>query len=104
MVKIDYSITMELSKLAKIFKALSSEQRLKIFQMLYQMDGENSCCLPIEKGFSKACSQIKISPSTVSHHFKELENAGLITCTKNGQSVICTVEKEALKLIRGFIG
>jgi len=57
-----------------------------------------------ERFFQKHAVKYKFSPSTVSHHFKELENAGLITCTKNGQSVVCTVEKEALELIKGFIG
>jgi ArsR family transcriptional regulator, arsenate/arsenite/antimonite-responsive transcriptional repressor len=95
---------MKLSNLARIFKALSSEQRLKIFEMLYRMGRKGTCCTPVEKGFSKACTQIDISPSTVSHHFKELENAGLISCSRNGQAVSCTVNDEALKLIREFIG
>ena len=94
---------MELSKLAKIFKALSSEQRLKIFQMLYDLGKKETCCIPVEKGFSLACGKIHVSPSTISHHFKELENAGLISCSKNGQSVACTVNDETLELIREFI-
>lgn len=94
---------MELSKLAKIFKALSSEQRLKIFQMLYDMGKSDTCCLPVEKGFSKACEIIHVSPSTISHHFKELENSGLISCTRNGQVINCKINEEALKMIRQFI-
>ncbi len=99
-----YSISMELSNLAKIFKALSSEQRLKIFGMLYKLGKTDTCCIAVEKGFSKACSLINISPSTVSHHFKELANAGLISCSRNGQSISCKVNDDALKLIREFIG
>ncbi len=95
---------MKESNLVKIFKALSSEQRLKIFEMLYEMGKTDTCCIPVEKGFTKACELIHISPSTVSHHFKELENAGLITCTRNGQSISCTVNKDALNQIKEFIG
>jgi ArsR family transcriptional regulator, arsenate/arsenite/antimonite-responsive transcriptional repressor len=93
----------KLSKLAKIFKALSSEQRLEIFEMLYQMGKSDTCCMPVNKGFSKACGKLQISPSTISHHFKELENAGLITCERDGQTISCTVNTEALKLIQDFI-
>jgi ArsR family transcriptional regulator, arsenate/arsenite/antimonite-responsive transcriptional repressor len=94
---------MKVSNLAKIFKALSSEQRLKIFEMLYEMGKTDTCCNPVEKGFSKACALIHISPSTISHHFKELENAGLISFTRNGQSISWTVNEEALKMIREFL-
>ena len=94
---------MEQSKLVKIFKALSSEQRLKIFKMLYDLGKSDSCCLPVEKGFTKACDKIHISRSTISHHFKELENAGLISCTRSGQTVACKVNEEALEMIRNFV-
>jgi ArsR family transcriptional regulator, arsenate/arsenite/antimonite-responsive transcriptional repressor len=94
---------MELSKLAKIFKALSNEQRLKIFGMLYKLGKSDKCCIPVEKGFTKACEMVNISRSTISHHFKELENAGLICCSRSGQSISCKIDEESLELIRSFL-
>ena len=44
---------MELSKLAKIFKALSCEQRLKLLKMIYELEKlelkNDSCCFGVEK-------------------------------------------------------
>ncbi len=80
-------IVMKVSNCVKIFKALSNEQRLKIFMMIYKQCGasagsvnsselklkEERCC-PIKDGiqgaFTKMCGCIKLSKSTISHHFK----------------------------------
>lgn len=101
---------MELSELSKIFKALSNEQRLILFQKICDwqdidmsgqaVDEENE---GVEKAFTKACGCMKISRSTISHHIKELQNAGLITCTRIGQKYSCKVNEETLAKIRDFI-
>ncbi|KNZ43191.1 ArsR family transcriptional regulator [Acetobacterium bakii] len=98
-------------ELVKIFKALSSEQRLNIFIMLYNWnqttsDATADCFCSeegVEKCFTKACDCMDLSRSTISHHFKELENAGLITCTRIGQSSVCKVNMDAVKAIREFL-
>lgn len=97
-------------ELAKIFKALSNEQRLKLFKMLYEWfekdndDGkDDSLCDGIERCFTKACCNMDLSKSTISHHFKELQNAGLITYTRNGQCFVCKINKEAVEAIRDFL-
>ena len=96
--------------LIKVFKALSSEQRLNIFKMLYEWyEAENgteihsSCCNGIEKCFTKACCSIDLSRSTISHHFKELQNAGLISYTRSGQSFVCKINMEAVQAVRDFM-
>lgn len=98
---------MEQLNLAKIFKALSNEQRCQIFNLLYR-GGSNkqqgkSCCAVIEKAFSLACEHLDISRSTISHHFKELRNAGLIECERKGQSINCRVNPQAIDLIKMFL-
>ena len=117
---IDYSTTMKLSNYARIFKALSNEQRLKIFMMIY-----DNCCAPegtklgselrfandsccsvkggIEKAFTKICDCMKLSRSTISHHFKELQNAGLITCEREGQTYRCRINEETVNAVKGFL-
>ena len=111
---------MELSNYSRIFKALSSQQRLKIFMMIY-----DNCCAPeatkmgsefrfvndpccstkggIEKAFTKICDCMDLSRSTISHHFKELQNAGLITCEREGQTYRCSVNEETVKAIKEFL-
>ena len=101
---------MKQSEAAKIFKALSSEQRLKLFQLLHRWSKEQedskrskSCC-GIEKAFTAACECLKLSRSTISHHFKELQNAGLITCSRQGRSFVCELNHEALTMVKRFLG
>ena len=110
---------MELSNYVKIFKALSNEQRFKIFIMIYkgccstggkggaEFRIENKTCCPvagvIEKAFTKVCDCMNLSRSTVSHHFKELQNAGLITCERSGQMYRCKVNEETVNSIKDFL-
>ncbi len=101
---------MKLSNLAKIFKALSNEQRLKLFKMVYDYQEINmkpeethSCYTGMTKTFTKACSCMNISRSTISHHLKELQNAGLVTCTRNGQTYECKVNDDVLEEIKEFL-
>jgi ArsR family transcriptional regulator len=96
-----------LKDLAKIFKALSNEQRLAIFKLIYDLakekSSDNSCCNPIERAFTKATKCLNISRSTISHHLKELQNSGLITCNRKGQCFDCTVNVELLEKVREFL-
>jgi len=102
---------MKQSDMVKIFKALSSEQRLNLFTLIY--DGfetfdepeskRKGCCPGIERAFSRACEYLNLSRSTISHHFKELQNAGLIRCERRGQSFYCEVNEEAVEAVRAFL-
>jgi len=111
---------MKLSNYTKIFKALSNEQRLKIFMMIYKnccspegskigaefrIKGESCCPVggSLEKAFTKICDCMSLSRSTVSHHFKELQNAGLITCEREGQVYRCKVNTEVLDSIKDLM-
>lgn len=88
--------------LHRIFKALSCEQRLKLFQLLYDWCDGNHTSEGMEKCFTKACQVMNLSRSTISHHFKQLQDAALITCTRKGQSFVCRINEEAVQAIRNF--
>jgi len=100
----------DIQEFAEIFKALSNPNRLKIFLRLV------SCCQPgnpatIKEGVAElegcACvgdlgQDLGIVPSTISHHIKELRQAGLIRMERNGQKIECSMDPDALEAIQGF--
>jgi ArsR family transcriptional regulator len=94
---------MKLSNLSTYFKALSSEPRLKVFLMILEAERkEEDCCDGVLRAFSRACELLDVSRSTVSHHLKELEASGLVSCERQGQSMCCQVSEAALGELREF--
>lgn len=84
---------------AEIFKALSNPHRLAIFEQLC------SCCKPgtvcsLESATSMCVGDLgkslNIAPSTVSHHIKELNRAGLVQMDRRGKNIDCRVVPEIL--------
>ncbi len=93
---------MDSKELAKIFKALSNENRLEIYKeiaKLENIDYEQKC----ECSISELLSCLKIGAPTISHHLKELSNADLITTEKNGKFLMAHINKETLEKIKSFI-
>lgn len=93
---------MESKELAKIFKALSNENRLEIYKEIAKqenVDYEQKC----ECSISDILSCLKIGAPTISHHLKELSNANLITTEKNGKFLMAHINKETLEKIKTFI-
>ncbi|MEW6059022.1 MAG: metalloregulator ArsR/SmtB family transcription factor [Actinomycetota bacterium] len=93
-----------MTELARIFKALSDENRLAIFQLIRERGGRIRTQEDIANSISKIASEFDLSLSTVSHHIKELRNAGLVRCEKRGQTVRCFVDPEALERLEAFLG
>jgi ArsR family transcriptional regulator, arsenate/arsenite/antimonite-responsive transcriptional repressor len=95
---------MELSNISRYFKALSNEQRLRVYLMVLRAEREEEgCCQGVLRAFSRACEMLRLSRSTVSHHIKELEESGLLSCERQGQSVCCQIDEGALKELRKFM-
>ena len=94
-----------MAELAGIFKALGDGTRLAIFELIRERCG--GVGIPedqVGNTVSRIADEFEVSLSTVSHHLKELRNAGLIVCEKRGQSVHCTPNEDTLKEIEGFLG
>jgi len=92
-------------KLSHAFKALSNPHRLSIFVRLA------SCCAPgtaydadkaIRECVGTVGENLDLSPSTISHHIKELHRAGLIKMKRRGQTVECWVDPETLDSLAEF--
>ncbi len=95
---------MNSKQMALIFKALSNEQRLNLFRMIYYWQKtmpESECC-GVQKAFTRACECMNISRSTISHHLKELQTAGLISCDKDGQALVCAINQELIEELKNY--
>ena len=82
---------------ARKFRALGNLSRLSI---VYTLAGE-----PME--FGRLVHRLKLPPSLLSHHLKQLMGAGLVTKTKFGTLATYYVGKDAVKevdtLLRKFL-
>ena len=87
------------AELAGIFRALADPNRLAIFRLVRERGSKVRTLEEAENSISKIAREFDLSLSTVSHHLKELRNAGLISCEKRGQTVYCTAEPEALGVV-----
>ncbi|MCA8925965.1 MAG: helix-turn-helix transcriptional regulator [Planctomycetes bacterium] len=89
-------------RLAKKFKALSNPNRFRLFEEILSSQEANY----EEKGhacFLQGIMQtLKIAAPTVSHHLKELVNAGLITTELEGKLLTCRVNPEAVAELEAF--
>jgi ArsR family transcriptional regulator len=96
---------MKSEEIASRFRALANPNRLKIFIKLASCcRGSGSGC---EIGDTSRCvgelgRELDIAASTVSHHIKELKNAGLINLERNGRTIKCWVDPVKLRELSGF--
>ncbi|MBM2826010.1 MAG: hypothetical protein HW403_74 [Dehalococcoidia bacterium] len=78
----------------KVFKALSDRTRYQMVRMLYAK-GEVGCA-----EFQEA---FPLSASALSHHYRVLDNAGLIETRKEGLYVYHSLNRDTLEsVIPGF--
>ena len=99
-------------QVAPMFKALGDPTRLRIFEFLRQ------CQVPVtvdEAGdvrpvvgptVGDVCCRVTgldRMTSTISFHLKELRLAGLITMTKQGKTIICAVNREAVEALARYV-
>ena len=78
---------MNRSHIEKISKALGDETRLMILQAI-SSKGEMNC--------GEIVSMRGVTPATVSHHLKILNEAGLVECRREGQFVYSRTVPEVL--------
>jgi len=79
---------MDIKQAAKIMKALSHPNRLEIYLNIVKGEQEGFQSDACECCVSGIISSLKIGAPTVSHHLKELANAGLITTERQGKFLI----------------
>ncbi len=94
----NYQINIERD--AERFKALSNPHRLALFQRMTRCCAPGTAC-DIEQASQLSVGQLgeglDIAPSTLSHHLKELNRAGLVQMERRGKQVVCWVEAATLQ-------
>jgi ArsR family transcriptional regulator len=94
--------TDQIHRFAEMFKALSNPHRLHIFLSLI------SCCPPgthwkwdaaARRYVGQLAQAVSVAPSTVSHHIKELRNAGLIKVARHGKNIECWMNADAVRAL-----
>jgi ArsR family transcriptional regulator len=73
----------------KVAKALADPRRFEIFQKIATTPAEEMCCGAI-------CEEFPVSQATVSHHLKELTEAGLLESRSEGQFKYWSVNAETM--------
>lgn len=94
----------ELKNAAKILKALAHEHRLELFLNIAgqtRADFESNCSA--ECFISEIKQLFNIGAPTLSHHLKELSNAGLISTEKRGKNVVATANFETVHKVMSLL-
>jgi ArsR family transcriptional regulator len=95
----------KIDQYSRMFAALSNRNRAEIFLRLASCgSGAQEKCGPDEM---RICvgdlgKHLEIAASTVSHHIKELNRAGLIEMERVGRTVLCCVDPHAVREIIEF--
>jgi DNA-binding transcriptional ArsR family regulator len=76
--------------------ALAQESRLDIYRLLVQAGPEGMPAGHIGE-------QLGLPSATLAFHLKELKNAGLVTFTRNGRSLIYAAEYPAMNALLGYL-
>lgn len=87
---------MEINQVAKALKELGHPTRLAIYKQLVK-SGSKGIAVGV------VLDKLGIPGSTLSHHLKGLESAGLITQRREGRTLFCVAEYEQLALVINFL-
>jgi DNA-binding transcriptional ArsR family regulator len=74
-------------KVVAAMKALSNENRLAMFEYIRSGHGKGSINDENRLSVCDVAGNFDMALSTISHHMKELRNADLIKCVRDGQTV-----------------
>ena len=74
----------------QIARALAEPRRYEILKQIGACDGSAETCAGLQKNQD-------ITPATLSHHIKELENAGLVATSREGKFMKLALNRPVLQ-------
>ncbi|MFW6079820.1 MAG: ArsR/SmtB family transcription factor [Gemmatimonadota bacterium] len=97
--------------LSRAFKALGHPHRLAIVRWLLgraleccEAERVEDCTMdPASCNAGELVEAVGVAPSTLSHHLKELEHAGLVERVRDGRYILCRVRREQLAALGRFL-
>lgn len=87
---------MDIDRAAKALKELGHPTRLAVYRQLVKSGRKGTAVGDIQ-------DKLGIPGSTLSHHLKGLESAGLITQRREGRTLFCVAEYERLDSLIDFL-
>lgn len=76
--------------------ALAQDHRLDVFRLLVRAGAKG---MPA----GAVASALKLAPNTLSFHFDRLRQAGLVTCTREGRSLIYAARYESMNGLLAYL-
>ena len=96
---------MDTVQAAKVLKALSHPNRLELYLQIVksrESNFETGCC-DCFCLVSDIMSSLKVGAPTISHHLKELSNAGLITTERRGKFLVANINEETVAAVNQLL-
>lgn len=90
---LDISKRKELVKYARLFKALSDENRLRMIELVAEKE---YCATDLHK-------MLDMGQSVFSHHMKKLTDADIVDYRKSGKWVYYSINQETFELIKDLL-
>ncbi len=87
---------MEKTETIAALAALAQENRLDVFRLLVQAG-------PKGLAAGAVAEKLSLAPNTLSFHFDRLRNAGLVTCTRDGRSLIYAARFETMNGLLAYL-
>jgi len=87
---------MEKSHAIAALAALAQDNRLDVFRLLVRAGAKG---MPA----GAVASALDLAPNTLSFHFDRLRQAGLVTCTRDGRSLIYAAKYETMNGLLAYL-
>lgn len=87
---------MEKTDAISALAALAQDNRLDVFRLLVRAG---------DKGMpaGAVATALDLAPNTLSFHFDRLRQAGLVTCTRDGRSLIYAAKYDTMNALLGYL-